>query len=101
MTNKDPLLNASSEAQRVLFTKYVEQSSGFPIDVVIGAAVNLIVNALRQTYTTREVAGTRFDEIASKAKGILFSHYDSLGRKKGIFPYNQTIVMPLIDLSKN
>jgi hypothetical protein len=101
MAEKDPLLNVSSEAQKILFDKFKEQARGFPIDVVLGAAINVVVNALRQTYSTRDAAGKRLDEIASNTKGILYSHYDSFGRKKGIFPFNQNIVMPLIDLSKN
>jgi hypothetical protein len=53
--------------------------------------MNLVINALRQTCTTRQQAEQRYDELIARCKGILVDHYDMSGRKRGIFPYDQVI----------
>lgn len=64
----------------------------------MGAAANLLVNAIRQAYPTREKAAAAYDELVSKVKGQLIDqHYDATGRKKGLFPYNQVIEVPHFD----
>lgn len=94
---KDPMLKVSSEAQRALFKQFCQVSNGFSMEVVIGAAVNILVNGIRQTYPTREAAEKQFDSLFGQTKQILLDHYDSVGRKKGIFPYDQTIHANLFD----
>jgi hypothetical protein len=91
----DPINNVEP-AQLVLFKKLVEQARGHSAEQVAGAAANLIVNALRQTYPTRDAAEVAFNELFGKTKQILMDHYDSTGRKKGIFPYNQVIHAALV-----
>jgi hypothetical protein len=87
----DPLLKKAGTAQLELFKQYAQASDGFPTEAVVGAAANVIINAIRQTHQTRAQAEVRFDELFGQMKAILLDHYDSLGRKKGIFPYTQTI----------
>lgn len=94
---KDPIAISGPDARRALFEAFAHEASGFPQDDVLNAAANLLVNALRQQYPSRSHAALAFDEIATKAKELLMSHYDSAGRKKGIFPYDQRIELPLID----
>lgn len=95
---KDPLLLASPDAQRELFKRMSREANGFGAEHVVGAALNMLVNAIRQSHPKREDAARRYDELVARMKGVLMDHYDAGGRKKGIFPYNQVIEMPLIDL---
>ena len=97
MTSKDPLHIIGPDAQRELFNRFTHAANGFATDAVLGAAVNVMVNALRQAYSTRAAAEIAFDELFGRSKSILVEHYDSLGRKRGIFPFDQNIVVPLFD----
>jgi hypothetical protein len=94
---KDPLLLASPTAQRELFERFCRDASGFPTDLVIGAAANVLINAIRQSQTTRQNAEIRFDELFGQMKSVLVDHYDSVGRKRGVFPFPQVIDMALFD----
>jgi len=96
---KDPMLLGTSDRGRELFQKISEAIDGFPSDDVINAAANLVINALRGVHPTRESAERSFDEIFGRTKQLLMDHYDSLGRKRGVFPYNQTIRVPFMNLS--
>src|SRR5947207_1230289 len=91
---KDPLLKSGPDYQRLLFDRLSKAADGFQGDEVINAAANIIINVLRQTHTTRDAAEKRFDELFGRTKTILLDHYDQLGRKRGIFPFDQTIVVP-------
>lgn len=91
MNTKDPLLKASTDAQKELFSRFCREASGFSTEAVTGAAVNVFINAIRQTYPTKKQAEVRFDELFGQLKQVLLNHYDSVERKKGIFPYDQTI----------
>lgn len=88
---KDPMQLVTPPNGRELFERYSKVSNGFPINLIITAAVNLLLNAIRQSHPTREGAEQAFDELFGKSKATLMNHYDSFGRKKGIFPYNQVI----------
>jgi hypothetical protein len=94
---KDPLAKTGPDYQRELFDRFSRDASGFSTADVIGAAANIVVNALRQAHSTREEAAKAYDEHAARIKGILMDHYDSTGRRKGIFPFAQTIVMPFVN----
>ncbi len=67
---------------------------------MIGATVNILVNAIRQSQPTRGQAEARFDELFGRTKQVLLDHYDALGRKRGIFPYDQVVEMPHVDFRK-
>lgn len=92
---KDPLLKTGPERQAELFKTFCNSADGYSAEDVINAAAMVLINALRQTHPRRENAAPRFDEISAKAKGILMDQYNSAGRLKGIYPYDQHIVMPL------
>jgi acyl carrier protein phosphodiesterase len=79
------------DPQRELFNRFSREATNFPLDAVNGAALNVFINSLRQTYPKREEASRRFDEITARMKAVLMDHYDSFGRKKGIFPYRQVV----------
>lgn len=98
---KDPLRNMVEDPQRELFDRIIPIASGFPVSVVTGAAANLLANAIRQTYPDRDKAAKAFDELVAKTKNLLLEqHYSSVGRKKGIFPYHQTVEVPMLKLPK-
>lgn len=90
----DPLIKSGPDQQYELFRRFSTAAAGFSTAEVIGAATNLVINALRQAHATRDPAEHAYDEHAARAKGLLLNHYDTAGRKKGIFPYDQEIVMP-------
>ena len=91
---KDPLRKYGSDPQKKLFDLFTKEANNFATADVIGAAANLIVNALRQAHPTRQAAEISYDEMAARVKGLLFEHYDAAGRRRGIFPFNQVIEMP-------
>jgi len=95
--NSVDILHKTVAAQRELFTLFTRAANGFSTDDAIGAAVNIVINALRQSCTTRQEAEIAFDELFGKSKSTLMNHYDSLGRKRGVFPYNQTIEVAHFD----
>lgn len=91
---KDPLIQATPDAPRELFARFSVAANGFPTDAAIGAAANMIINAIRQQCATRQDAERAMDELFGRTKSVLVDHYDMLGRKRGIFPYDQVISVP-------
>lgn len=94
---KDPLKRAGPDAARELFRRLSVDCNGFCRDDVLTAAANLIINGLRQQHGDRASAEREFDALFGRSKQVLVDHYDSLGRKRGIFPYDQHIHLPLVD----
>ena len=86
----DPLLNNTDNARR-LFKAFSEISHGFSTLDVVNASLNMVVNAVRQASTTQRNASEMWDELIARSKGLLMDGYDSTGRKKGIFPFTQTL----------
>lgn len=78
-----------------LFERFSRAADGYPADNALDASFNVIINALRQAYSSREKASLAWDELTAKAKGHLMECYDSSGRKKGIYPYHQIIRVSL------
>lgn len=97
MTVKDPLVLSTSNGQRELFDRMSRAADGFTAEDVIGAAANMLINAVRQSQPTRAGAEARFDELFGRSKQVLVDHYDSLGRKRGIFPFDQIIEVSKLD----
>jgi hypothetical protein len=93
---KDPLLKTGAHGARELMRRFSQVAGdGFTPEQVVDVAVNLIINAIRQSHTTRASAEKTFDEVFGRAKAVLIEqHYDLNGRKRGIFPYDQTIIAP-------
>jgi hypothetical protein len=85
------------DAERVLFEALAREASGFQRAQVIGAAGNLIINALRQEYDGREAAGRAFDEFFGRIKDLLMQHYDAGGRRRGVFAYDQVLTVEHFD----
>ena len=88
---KDPMVKASFDHQRELFARFSKVANGFGSDAAIGAAMNVLINAIRQACPTWRQAEIVFDDTLGRSKQVLKDHYDAAGRKKGIFPYDQSI----------
>lgn len=93
----DPLHKTGPEAQRELFRRFAAAANGFSTEAVVGAAVNMLINAIRQSHAKWTGSGgaeARFNEIFGQHKEVLKRHYDGAGnRKPSIFPFDQTIQM--------
>lgn len=95
MNPSDPLAKLAPSG-RELFDRASKLVDGAGYDDILNVGGSLIVNTLRQQHDNRRSAEQHFDEILARAKTKLMECYDSTGRKKGIFPYHQNIVVPLI-----
>ena len=94
----DPLAKAGPDQQRELFLAIAKVAHGHSSEDVIGAAINMVVNALRQAHATRDKAMIAADEKGAKLKELLSACYTSTGRVQGVFPFNQVIQLDkLID----
>ena len=94
MNPNDPLApHLAGDSQKELFVRLAAASNDFSTEDVIGAAANLIVNALRQAHSTDRAAMARVDELTARLKGVLSEHYDRATgkRRNGLFPFNQVI----------
>lgn len=90
-TKVDPLTD-TPEAGRVLFDRLSRQCNEFPLEAVVNAASNVLLNVLRQRNATRNEAETAFNELFGKMKQILMDHYDGpTGKRRSVFPFHQTI----------
>lgn len=93
----DPLTN-TPDAGRELFNRFNVQAKGFPLEAVVNAATNVLLNVLRQRNTSRNEAEKDFNEMFGRMKAILLAHYDSVnGNRRSVFPFHQTIEMPFLD----
>lgn len=102
---KDPMNKSGPDRERELFQMLGKVASGFDGDVVVGAAMNLLVNAIRQRCATRTEAERMFDELAGRSKNLLLEqHYDPVSNKRrNVFPFTQVVNAELVhwDPTKN
>lgn len=95
---KDPLHMTGPEAEKELFRRLGSVCNEFPRETVICAAMNLLINAIRQNEAGRNGAMAAFDEVSGRARHILLEkHYDSLGKRRNVFPFAQIIDIPHYD----
>lgn len=98
---KDPLHRSGPDAERELFRALGAACSGFPNEAVLGAAANLLVNAIRQSQPTRYAAREKFDELTARVRVLLLDqHYDALGKRRNVFPFHQVIEVPRLEMSR-
>ena len=88
----DPLLGLP-EQERLLFEAFKKISAGQNVDAVLGAALNIIINSVRQMEPTKAEAEARYDALFGRAKTLLLErHYDSVtGRRRSVFPFTQVV----------
>jgi hypothetical protein len=103
----DPLKNLPQN-EKLLFDVITRASIGMPLDAVMGAAVNVLINAIRQNYPLRKDAEQKFDELFGRGKQMLLAnHYDAVtGRRRTVIPHTQVVRMAYhmedeFDLKKN
>lgn len=100
--NKDPLRTSGPDAEQELFRAFGQAATGYPFEIALGAALNIILNGVRQSEETREGARAKFDELVSKGRFILLEkHYDAMGKRRNVFPFTQHIEVPLMKLGGN
>ena len=94
----DPLLKSGPEQQRALFEAMAQCAHGFSTEQVLGASINMLVNAVRQSASTRSAAQAALNEVHGKTMNLLMQHYDSVtGKRLSVFPFTQTIELPRYD----
>lgn len=90
---KDPLRSGPPPAQ-VLMERFGQVAQGFPVEVVVDAAMNVVINCMRQRFSARVVALMSYDELVGKAKTVLEGHYDRVtGGRRNVFAHTQHVVM--------
>jgi hypothetical protein len=93
---KDPL-HQNYEGPKELFRRFAGAANGFPSELVVDAAVNMIVNAIRQAQPSQRGALNVFDELVTKTRAVLAEHYRGTGERKNIFPFHQIIAPEKFD----
>jgi hypothetical protein len=95
--NPDPLKGLPDQ-ERQLFEAFRQASAGKNVDAVLGAAINIMLNVIRQMEPTRKEAEARWDVLFGRGKTLLLDrNYDSVtGRRKTVFPFTQVIQAPHI-----
>lgn len=91
----DPLRNLQGQ-EKILFDVFAAAAMGKNLDAVMGACVNMLINAIRQNYPTRDGAEQKMSELFGRATQMLLAnHYDSVtGRRRNVFPHTQIVRMP-------
>lgn len=98
---KDPLHKSGPEGEKELFRALSEAANGYPAELVVGAAANVLVNAIRQSQPTRSGAADALDRLVARIRGLLLGqHYDALGNRRNVFPFHQVIEAPFVDARK-
>lgn len=94
MSQSDPLLGLP-EQERLLYEAFNLASRGKNYDAAMGAAINIIVNVIRQMEPSRASAEARYNELFGRGKTILLDrHYDSVtGKRRNVFPHTQVVQM--------
>jgi predicted ATPase len=94
----DPLLNLP-EQERLVFEAFTRVATGRDYEAVVGAAVNVLINVIRQTEPTRADAEAHWNELVGRGKTLLLDHhYDSVtGKRRNVFPHTQVVRMSLVD----
>jgi len=97
---RDPLHKEGPPGEHELFRRLARvcAQGQFPLEMIMGACMNILVNSVRQGYSTWPQAEQRYDFWTQRFKQILKEHYDGTGnRKPRIFPFDQTISMAHFD----
>lgn len=91
----DPLRSLQGQ-ERLLFQQIGAFATGKNLEAVMGACLNMLINAIRQNYPLRKDAEAKFDELFGRAKTLLLTnHYDSVtGKRRNVFPHTQVVRMP-------
>jgi hypothetical protein len=94
---QDPLKDQDA-TRRELFGRMSKAANNFEQRDVVYAAVNLILNAIRQQCPKQKEAEALFDELMAHGKRTLLDqHYFPSGQRRSVYPFHQVIEPPTID----
>lgn len=92
---KDPLHRSGPEGERELFRRMSDACDGYTLELAVGAAANVLVNAIRQQHAQRRGAQEALEQLVARMRTLLLEqHYDGLGNRRNVFPFHQTIEVP-------
>jgi len=81
-----------------LFEHVTRQLNGVPLPAVGNLAVNLLVNAVRQSEATWNGAEGMVDLLFGRVKTALHGQYDAVtGKRRAVLPVTQVVQMPFHD----
>jgi hypothetical protein len=69
-------------SERALFEAFAQAANGYSRDTVVGAAGNVLANALRQSHRTRGAAEEELDALVVNIKRSFANHYNNDGTRK-------------------
>ena len=93
----DPLTDTAPEAGSVLFDRLNKTCKDFPLEAVVNASSNVLLNVIRQRNPTRDQAERDFNDMFGQFKAILMAHYDGAGgKRRNVFPFHQIIYPSLV-----
>jgi hypothetical protein len=91
----DPLTMCAEPARELLY-RFGKIADGFNADDVVNAALNVVINQLRQIYPDKKDAGEAVDRLIAKTRQALDDHYFANGARRSIFPFHQVIEVPFL-----
>ena len=96
--HKEDPLKEQDATRRELFGRFSKAANTFEQRDVVYAAVNLILNAIRQQCPKQKDAEAMFDELMAHGKRTLLDqHYFPSGQRRSVFPFHQVIEPQTID----
>lgn len=94
----DPMHRSGPAVELELFRALTAACNGYPSQVAVGAAANLIVNAVRQQHPNRRDAEEAMREVLTRTMTLLLDqHYDLQGNRRNVFPFHQIVQLPSIE----
>ena len=88
---QDNLKDGSSEG-KALFNAFGGIASGHTPAEVISAAMNLVLNVVRQTTAKRSEAEALLTEVFGRSMSAIMEHYDpTTGRRRSVIPFDQVV----------
>lgn len=69
-------------SERALFDAFARAANGCSREAVVGAAANVIANALRQSHKQRGEAEEELDALVASIKRGMARHYGEDGKRK-------------------
>jgi hypothetical protein len=91
----DPITKGAEPARELLY-RFGRIADGFNADHVVDAALNIVINQLRQIYPNKKDAGEAVDRLIAKTRQALDEHYFANGARRSIFPFHQVIEVPFL-----
>lgn len=75
-----------------LFKAFGACARGHPYDEVLSAAMNIILNGVRQNVARRDSAIDLMTELHERSMNALLEHYDVVtNRRRSVIPFDQVI----------